>query len=376
MKYCPHIFHNLYIEKRNQTEVNLALCCIAKISPNETIISQRTDWLNSERDYLLKTGELPESCKFCSDLEKRNVKSQRMKVLESNPHLAKYPDTNVSLKEIQYNCDNVCNLKCIICSGKFSSSWIEDQQKLKKFGYFFPANDGIDLSNKIKPTKHNKLAFNLDLELVKNIYFNGGEPLMSKDIVNFLDYVINNADPKKISIQFNTNATWPITDLLLYKLKKFSSVTILCSIDGIGERFEYIRFPGVWKKVEGNLHDFQETRFECLLTPTIGVHNILYIDELITWSQENNYKMNVPGNVFGHLSLDNFPIEVKENLLEYIYSLPNFDGKEIFINQALSITEPSLQWIDYLNKLDDIRGNSWRQSLSKLYHLLKTKNLV
>lgn len=376
MKYCPDIFQNLYIEKRNENQVNLALCCISKISPIENVVSQKTDWLNSQRDFLLTTGELPDSCSFCSDAEKINVKSQRLKHLDYQSSLKIVPDTNIILKKIQYNCDNVCNLKCIICSSKYSSSWIQDEQKLKEFGYVFPSDDRIDLNNRMKPTKHNKLAYDLKLDNVRDIYFNGGEPLMSKDIINFLNHVIDNSDSKKITITMNTNSTWPINDTLIDILKKFHHVTLLCSIDGIGDRFEYIRFPGNWKKVEENLYNFQNTRFECLIAPAIGVHNILYTDELITWAQENNFKMNIPLNVFGNFSLINFPFELKENLLEYINSLPNFDGKEIFVNEALSITEPDLHWLDYLNNLDAIRGNDWKQSLSKLYHLLKTKNII
>lgn len=370
MKYCPDIFQNLYIEKRNETQVNLALCCIAKISPNESTVSQQTEWLNNQRNYLLTTGELPNSCSFCAEAEIRNVKSQRLKLLEDHPQFVKFNDTKINLKKIQYNCDNICNLKCIVCSSKFSNSWIEDEKKLTNIGYELTIDSSADLNNKLKPTKHNKLVYDLDLENLETIYLNGGEPLMSNDMINFLSYVALNSNPKEIEIQFNTNSTWPLKSKLMAILEKFKHVTIMCSIDGIGERFEYIRFPGNWKTVEKNLIDFKKTGFECILTPAIGVHNILYTDEIINWAQENNYKMQRPLIVFGRLSLTNCPLNLKNVVLEYINKLPNFNGKDIFINEALSIANPDLRWIEYLNNLDKIRGNSWKISLSKLYSLI------
>lgn len=369
MQYCPDIFQNLYIEKRNENEVNLAFCCLARISPNVTEVKQDSDWLSEQREHLLTTGNLPESCIFCSEAEKRNVKSQRMLYFDNAPKNLVL-DTKLSLKKLQYNCDNVCNLKCIICSSKFSSSWIEDEEKLRKNGYEFGVNKYTDLNKKLKPTKHNTLVYDLDVSQLETIYFNGGEPLMSNDQIKFLSYVIDNTNPKKISIQINTNATWPLRDKYTKLWEKFSKVSIMCSIDGIGERFEYIRYPGNWQKVEENLLSYKQSGFDYTINPAIGIHNVLYTHELYDWALTNGYDVKPPLMVLGQLSLTNFPIKHKDYLLEYANNLIEFDGKTTLLSEIQSISNPDLRWIEYLNQLDIIRGNSWKTSLSDLYHLI------
>lgn len=363
MQYCPEIFQNLYVEKRNENQVNLAFCCIAKISPTVNTVDQNIKFLSEQRAHLLETGELPSSCYFCIENEKRNVKSQRLKLIELPEH-KNQSDISVKLKKLQYNCDNICNLKCVICSSKYSSSWIEDEAKLNDFGI-----EG-DLNTRLKPTKHNQLAYNLDLTHLEEIYFNGGEPFMSNDHIKFLNHVADNCDAKKISIMYSTNSTFPIKDSVLRLWEKFAKVTIMCSIDAIGEAFNYVRFPGNWNSVEKNLFDYQKTGHRVVLMPSIGVHNILYLDDIISWTSENKFILQTPINVFGRLSLLNFPLNRKEQLLEYIHQLPEFEGKIILEQEAKNIANPDLAWIDFLNRLDAIRGNSWKISLSRLYNLL------
>lgn len=368
MEYCPDIFKNLYIEKRNENKVNLAFCCIAKISPEVDTVDQNVNFLQEQRNFLLTTGKLPDSCHFCKDFEDRKVLSRRLELLKTDNIF----DPEIKLKKLQYNCDNFCNLKCIICSSKYSSSWIEDEKILKNYIELHG-----DLNKKLKRTKNNKLSYNLDYTQLDEIYFNGGEPFMSNDHINFLNNVVDNSDTSKITLLYNTNATFPIKDSFLRIWEKFKNVTLMCSIDGIEEVFEYVRFPAKWTVVNNNLQDYKKIiesfpRINVELSPAIGIHNVFYTDILLDWANANNFKVIPPLMVFGKLSLVNFPIEHSDSLLDYVNSLPNYNGKDILINEVKSISNPNLDWIEYLNRLDAIRGNSWKTSLSKLYNLINS----
>jgi sulfatase maturation enzyme AslB (radical SAM superfamily) len=229
------------------------------------------------------------------------------------------------------------------------------------------------------PTKNNALIYNLDLSNIVSVYFNGGEPFMSLDHIKFLTHLINVSDPSKITVYYNTNATWPITEAMLDVWNKFETIEIMCSIDGIGEVFEYVRFPGNWKEVEKNLIEFNQINqpnIKIRITPAIGIHNILYIDQLLSWCKENNFKtsfdkdfteVNTVGGIF---TLHNFPKEHHDYLLAYLSSTWLNDKKRQQLIAAITpLAEQTTDWIDQLTRLDRIRGNNWKKSLSKLYKL-------
>jgi MoaA/NifB/PqqE/SkfB family radical SAM enzyme len=363
--YCRLIFQNLYVRKANKTQSKLGFCCISKTTdPTDTVTFDHPT-LESDRKHLLATDELPAACAICSNAERNGVISHRLSG-DKNDYI-KY-GTETKLTNIQYNCDTVCNLKCITCSGECSSSWIEDEIKL-----------GRPSRIQMSPSKNNTLIYNLDLSDITSVYFTGGEPFMSSDHIKFLTHLINVGDPSKIFISYNTNATWPITEAMLNVWEKFKKINIMCSIDGIGEVFEYVRFPGNWQSVSKNLLDFKQiaqANIEIRITPAIGIHNILYIDQLLSWCTENNFLTSFDTDnsevnpVYGVFSLQYFPREHHDYLLAYLSSIPMAERqRQQLISAITPLTDQNNRWIKQLTQLDKIRGNDWTKSLSRLYKL-------
>jgi len=359
--YCPDLFTGMYVEKIDGSNVRLSHCCAAKNSaPTDSIDINHPD-LQKSRQFFLDTGELPDSCAHCSSNEKHTGTSSRMiryvDLVKKNSF-----STDVYLKKLDYNCDNICNLKCIMCDGDFSSAWREDEVKL-----------GRRLSAIMKKTKHNNLLQNSDISKLEKVYFNGGEPMMSRDHINVLTHIIQNGNPAATLLTYSTNGTCVITEEVSELWSKFASVKLLVSIDCVGTAFEYVRYPAKWELVEKNLLDFKQSesnKFRVAINASIGVHNILYYDELHNWCTEHNYEhMTLP--VLGQLSALNFPLEHKDHLLDYLNKLPKSDSKDSLILLANSISSPSLSWINFLNRLDGIRNNSWKIELQKLHDLIK-----
>jgi MoaA/NifB/PqqE/SkfB family radical SAM enzyme len=249
-----------------------------------------------------------------------------------------------------------------MCNGGFSSAWREDEVKL-----------GLRISATMKKTKHNNLLQNSDISKLEHVYFNGGEPMMSRDHINVLTHIVQNGTPAAVQLSYSTNGTCAVTEEVLELWSKFGSVKLLVSIDCVGPAFEYVRYPAKWKLVEKNLLDFKEAeskKFQASINASIGVHNILYYDELYNWCTEHDYEhMVLP--VGGNLSALNFPLEHKDHLLDYLNKLPESDSRSVLISLANSISSPSLDWIGFLNSLDRIRNNSWKIELQKLYDLIK-----
>jgi sulfatase maturation enzyme AslB (radical SAM superfamily) len=251
-----------------------------------------------------------------------------------------------------------------MCSSYYSSSWIEDEHALN-----LPTRD------QIKHTKHNRLIEDIDVTNLERIYFNGGEPLMTRDHINVLKYLIKHGDPTKIQVLYSTNGTFPITDEMTSLWSQFKGLDLCASIDGIGPVFEYVRFPGNWSAVEQNLISFKSLKSKVpnvflTLSITIGVHNVLYFDQLYAWAQQHDYNLQIQNtNGRGQLALENFPSQHIVSLENYLDSLPDSEAKTRLQSMAKNITGADPRWAEYLNNLDLVRNNSWKTSLSRLYNL-------
>ena len=371
--YCPDLYYGLYLEKFDQNQTKICNCCLQpRNGPVDHLTFDHT-YLERDRQYLETTGNLPPSCKICTDAEDIGVVSKRINLInQRNQHNTHY-DTTPVLQDLNYNCDNICNIKCITCDSSNSSAWIEDEIKMGKRKEF-----------KIKHTKHNELTFDLDLSQLKLIVFNGGEPLMTMDHFKVLDYVISQGKANRVVLNYNTNATFPITDLMRDYWKQFLHVQLQSSIDGTGESFHYTRFPAMWDEVTANLIQYKNNtslNFSVSMSVTVGVHNILYIDDILQWANAHNYPLAFNANAQGKLNLKNFPPAHKEYLLNYLQTLPDYlkiPGNNVadirvdlikIVETLVSPENTDTEWIGYLDQLDVIRNTKWRNSLSRLYQL-------
>lgn len=359
--YCPDLFNTIFIQKKTADSVEIGHCCVSSLSAPLKTIDFDNQFLTNNRQHFLTTGELPNSCKYCTTGESKGLISRRINRLKPNHEQNHYP-TDIVLEHLDYNCDNICNLKCIICSGYYSSAWIEDEVAM---------NLRLPNQIKIKPTKHNPLIYSVDVSKLKSIYFNGGEPLMTRDHLNVLNHVIANGNPSEVQINYSSNGTFPLSTEVANIWKQFKIIYVNFSIDATDDAFEYVRFPATWKEVNDNIETFKLPNVVIKVSTTIGLHNILYFNDLYKWASERNFEIYLQDtNGRSGLAVENFPSSKKEYLLNYLNELPNSINKQVLINLANGITglnDNPNYWIKYLNKLDRIRGNSWRTSLSRLY---------
>ncbi len=353
--YCPDIFQNLFIQKTNDNQVQLGFCCVNKLGDAVANIDFYNQDLQSQRQKYVDSGILPPSCSQCVQDETAGSTSRRL-------HRLSYINNNEyvyqpKLRYLQYNCDNICNLKCIACSSVYSSSWIEDEIKL-----------GLRQHKKIKHTKHNKLIFDFDLDNIEQIYFNGGEPLLTHDHVNVLTYLTTTTNTSRIHVHYNTNATIVPDQAVVELWQQFGSVTLVASIDAIGAQFEYIRHPGNWNTVQTNLQQYKKF-CQLEIGVNIGVHNIMYFQNLYDYALENNIQLNFQSDTQGYFSLRNMPAHLKQVVTQHIANAPESPTRQILLRTLATDSLCNLSWISYLNRLDKIRNTDWSHSLAALYKL-------
>ena len=90
----------------------------------------------------------------------------------------------------------------------------------------------------------------IDIQQTKKILFLGGEPFLSDVDTRILPLIKN---PSVVSLQYTTNGSIYPSQTHINLWSKFQTVLINFSLDGIGDRFDYIRYPLKWNQVEKNM---------------------------------------------------------------------------------------------------------------------------
>ena len=177
----------------------------------------------------------------------------------------------VIARRLDIRFDNKCNLKCRICSSKFSTSWYSDEVKL-----------GLQPEKKSEVYKKtiSSKVFDFIIEQLPNVnelFFAGGEPIIQDGHYAILEKAIELGISEKISLAYNTNFS-----TLKYKNKniisiwdKFKEVNIGASLDGNLEQGEYQRKNIIWKEVEKNIFSIRnKKRINFKLIPTLSIFNV------------------------------------------------------------------------------------------------------
>jgi len=330
---CLDLYKNLNIMIR-EGEIHLSPCCY--FNPNnksESVNFVDNSFLKNLRQQSEK-GIWHQTCKdSCFNCETPTNQSRRQAANQW------YKDQNLNNKDVEliridFWVGDTCNLRCAICGPEFSSAWKEELKI---------------------PLKERKIAINdqwqnIDLSKIKVIHFNGGEPLLSKEHVKFLESISN---PNQIIINYNTNGTIRPTDYLIELWKQFQLVQLDFSIDDINERFDYQRYPAKWEQVSDNLIWFLNTMSINVtfgINTAVGILNHTNLTKLNDWLDKN-------------FSVDkrNMNISRKQQPTGGLLSLSNTNYNEV---------------VNYLNSLDKRRNTDWKTIFPELLIKIKQQGLA
>jgi len=282
---------------------NVMPCCVSDVtkSPlgNINEVSSWNEIWNGEKYKEFRrtmiSGEKNPLCTFCYDTEKFSDISLRkwrnnQFVEDYDYYMSQLQHTGEmkihKLKYIDFRFSNHCNQACITCGHSLSSSWYDLLQKLNK----------PTISPKFIEPTDDKIAYQLiddNLDSITNIYFAGGEPMLSKYHWYTLDRLIEMGRAKEIELEYSTNCSIlknKDKDVLEY-WKQFKSVIINASIDDVGERFNYIRWPAKWENVSQNLkrihdcfeekNDGKEPTHKLCVAPVLSAFNLHRLQEMV-----------------------------------------------------------------------------------------------
>lgn len=226
-------------------------------------------------------NQWPRGCERCRIEEENSIESKRM--LDHDRWKEHYQD--YELKEENFITaslafGNTCNLKCITCNPYSSSQWRKEYQDIYQVDIqhfkFYKQNFVTDFVKSAPDIIH------LDIP--------GGEPFLSgiKEQKQLLQHYIDQNQAKDITLHYTTNATvFPDTEWWNI-WKSFKEIDLQLSLDGIGEQYEYIRYPAVWSEVLPNIKKYiaaEKTldNFRISVSHTVSAYNIYYLDKFVSW---------------------------------------------------------------------------------------------
>lgn len=358
-------------------------------------------------------NEIPISCKKCFVEEDNGIVSKRQwetavwkERIDIDKIISNTKDDGSLPVEIPYfdlRLGNVCQLKCVMCSPHDSSSWIKDWKLM------YPNYKSIELKtdqqwdSKFDYTWYQKSNF-LDTmknqsHHIKELYFAGGEPLLIPEHYKILEFMIDTGQSKNCIIRYNSNGL-ALSQKLFDLWKHFKEVKFNLSIDAVGERNNYIRYPSKWDKLVTNLQILDNTPDNITVNIACAVQalNVLYITELVQWKLDQNFKkINLPpygaGLIGTHLvylpsylnvrilttelkyqakqQIDNFCTSQSHNIEFQTnpYGLRRWQGLIDYMFKE-DWTEKLPLFKEYIESIDRQRDLSFAKTFPELTHLL------
>lgn len=175
-------------------------------------------------------GKPRQECEKCYVEEQSNIVSMRQKGNSQFEARALGIEFE-KLEFLEISLDNLCNLECRMCNSQFST-------KLKARDEILYKNNLIQYKPKSVQYKTLDIMDALDLSSLKMVKLLGGEPLISPNLILFLEKI---PYPENVELLIITNATTIPPTFIIEKLKNFRSVRFDFSIDGIYHFNDYQR---------------------------------------------------------------------------------------------------------------------------------------
>lgn len=377
-----------WVSINNNPNGDIIPCCIASGEPFGNLYTDTVEniW-NNDKFKQLRLDMLNDTpnkvCQACYKADEWGSNSNYRKYWNENyshkyNELVENTNADGSLDEMKlyrwdFRFNNLCNLACIGCGPQLSSSWVELQKRLS------PGSEEF----KIYSSRENKEKFintiKSQAEIVDNIYFAGGEPLMHAEHYEILEELdrLNKLD--QVEFMYSTNLTnlhFKDKYIVDYwqKMKKCKIVVSLDEVDPT--RLHYIRYPSDFNIITDNLRIIDQTLRSVYkqwsIVPTWNILNVHRMKDIIgyfynqkllpyafytsvSWEQDmHNIILMHPT----HLSMSTATPEWKA----YIHTTLN-DFEEWYLDTMIPLKTPAVRF--FASEILKSNMNKFRNALNE-----------
>jgi sulfatase maturation enzyme AslB (radical SAM superfamily) len=319
-------------------------------------------------------GKRPKECRSCWDEEAAGMPSFRVqwsidKKVDTTDMVFE-PIATSGPRAMDLKLNNVCNLKCRICGPQASSTFLKEFQERLNITI-----EGSDywISNKILGTA-NEEVINKWAEDLVHLEVTGGEPMASPENIKILDLLIKSGKAKNISVLLNTNGTL-YNKKFLDNILQFKEITLCLSVDDLGPRLEYERYPSEWDVIQENITKFLELKKDnknlfLTLCPTVSAFNIYYMTEYLEWAKSMDIYTyyNILHYPPSH-SIKNLPDKLKE-IASARLTHADFDIVKNFLHLPRDSDTLIKEFISKNEELDQFRQQDFKTTFGEWGNLV------
>jgi len=369
--FCALPFHHTAIH----TDGAYNICCQHEVPPEHTLnikTSTPIKWFQSDYVKNVQASFLSDQrhpgCSSCWGHDDHTLTSLRQRVMKEYTILG-IDTKNPSIKYVEINLGNLCNLKCLMCNENESSAILSENIRL-----------GINVQSQ-KNLKWNDQAFDHLTQIInqhpKVVNIRGGEPFYNKELLSLVRDIPDH-QARQMMLHITTNATiWD--DSWKDALSRFRLVRMMFSVDAVGELYEYIRFPSTWATVQANIQEINKCKnVTSMIHCVVQNLNIGQLESLIEWSMQMGIHLEL--DLLWkplHLHITNLPNALKIKVLQ---SLKTTLDKQYpdhildFLKKCHTVlTDSMLQtdntmWDNFKQQIvprDQLRGNSYTRFLKE-----------
>jgi organic radical activating enzyme len=336
-------------------EVQYKPCCWY----NQDITVQNKQQLDDIREQLNKVNFWILPCSKCKDLEKNGLPSPRLDL-----PIKDYVSQDQIALEVQF--DRECNAACITCGEWSSTTWMKYNNRIQNISTQKIKTPDVDKNI-------DKILSLTDLEKVGYISMIGGEPFASDTHLKILKS-LPETNLKNITVNYQTNGSIFPNQEILSILDQLKEVIISFSIDGVNEKFNYIRWPLLFDQVDNNVRKFlnlENKNFTFSIAHTLTPLNILYYDQLekyhIFLQEESGKKIKIYRcSADGVTGLQSTSQSLRNAV---IHKYKNQDITK-FLNLKPYDQMSYERFISHINFHDQHRNISWKETFSEIANLL------
>jgi len=439
--FCPEAWSQVEID----AEGDFKLCCLANYDKDfgmaidkdgkvmnvmtHTIEEAMNSETHKEHRLQMSRNEKPRRCRNCFDSEEATKGlpefkvrskygiSKRQRVINNTARVnEKYINvytahdvTNLdgtinkpNIVNLDLRFGNLCNQKCIMCSPQHSNQWYDDwvsigygdpqynrgkgvykKGQAKEFE-FFKDEHGRTKMKGIEPWWESERWWTMFDEIAPNlryIYFTGGEPLIVPAMQECLDKLIQRGFAKNIQLRYDTNLS-VVNQKVIDKWKHFKDVFLCISVDDTYDRYNLIRHPGNFERIEKNIIELKNNGISIhYISTCVGIASPYSVQRIYEFGKkydiETNFRFLEGPN---WLDIRNLPIEAKK---EIIKNLESYSTDPKYTKWAKAQINLLNKYIDQSNEvhlkefvrvmdiLDKTRNTNWRETLPDVLELFQ-----
>lgn len=339
-------------------------CCVYKPNDswktlNHVTFTDLKSWnispaVSTERD-LLDKDIWPVGCQYCSKHESLNRKDSIRG--NGNASYAHYNNDDITL---EIRPGNTCNFACQTC-------WPDASSRVAQY-HLQAGLIGLESVNTQRLTDFTFL--DTIAPRIKDVVVLGGEPFYDKSCKKFIAWAKENLNARLI--MFTNGSCIDFEFLKQYQGK----ITIVFSIDAVGQAAEYIRVGTVWDEVLDNYTKVKELpNVETRVNITTSIYNFSQIEHLINWLSKDwpaVVSFGRPSELyFSELAVppsarNDIILSLEAALKTLVYSNIKLDQKQNAVGAIKSIINnlknndydhsAFMQWSKFVDSMDQVKG--------------------